>query len=620
MEQSTQPTYPGDATAQQGEKKRRWRLRLPFPLLLLVTVLFTALCLAGLQRLQFHRFTDALFREEMQSDTLSMHYVLANPEAYGIPGDQASLPVYSKASQEESYRLLEQYEKSSQGFCSYLMGNNSRQFLSLLTRQIQDQLREKEFPYYAEPLSPSSGVQSSLPILLAEYTFRNCQDVENYLSLLSSIPDYLDGIAAYEKEKAAAGLFMSDAAADSVIDQCYEIMDVARLTDDTHFLNTTFARRLQSLAEEGLLTPTRQADYLEQNHRLLLECVQPAYESLGDQILLLKGGDTNENGLAHFPAGKEYYAYLLQQATGSDRSIPDMEKMLAARLKHDTAELSRLLQTSPQLSRLSPEDLFPAMTPRQCLEDLQEQIKKDFPPMPKSAPLTCTVKDVDPSLENYCSPAFYLTPPIDDTSENSIYINQKDNPDPLELYTTLAHEGYPGHLYQTVYSQLYRQEKHFSPAYSLLHYGGYSEGWALYVEMRSYDYAKQLPLRQDAGEDADAFIDAIRLNRSIQLCLYTLLDLEIHYDGANFAQISKALAAFGITDQTVAKNIFDYIVQEPANYPKYYIGYLEFEMLRDAAQENWGNAYSDIRFHKLILETGPCPFDVLWKKIDAPAP
>lgn len=595
--------------------KKRTYLRAVLSILFVLILLLTAS--AGLQTLRFHRFSAELFREEMSSDTLSMHYTIAFPEPYGIPADTAALIPYSLESQEESIKQLAAYARTAASIKAPLLTRNSRNLLILLRAHLSDRLREADFPYYAEPLSPGSGIQSTLPVLLAEYTFRNQQDVDNYLSLLSQIPAYLDGIAAYEKEKADAGLFMSDSAADQVTTQCYEILSVEKLADDSHFLCTTFSQRLQALTDAGLLTEEEAAAYRQQNHSLLLECVQPAYESLGDSILLLKGNGKNEQGLAHFPDGKKYYAQLFAQTTGCNRPLTEVRQLLLQRLEEESQALALLVQKCPDLPTLYAGSPFPELSASEMLDDLQKRMQTSFPPMPESdAHPSCTIKEVSKSLEDYCAPAFYLTPPIDDNSENSIYINQKENPSGVELYTTLAHEGYPGHLYQTVYDQLYKQQSHANPAYALLHYGGYSEGWALYVEFLSYDYAKDLLAENGAGENELLAVDALRLNRSIQLCLYSLLDLEIHYEGADFKTVYKTLRSFGIDDADICRSIYNYIVEEPANYPKYYVGCLEFELLKETARQNWQKDYSDARFHQMILETGPCPFSTLWEKIE----
>ncbi len=582
---------------------------------LLLTVFLTVCLFAGFQAYRFHHFTNALFRDELESDTLSMHYILAAPEDYGIPADTACLVPYSKEGQEAGLARLLCYQKTAASINPLFLSQDSRLLLALLRRQLDDRLQEEQWPYYAEPLSPGSGIQSSLPILLAEYTFRTRQDVDHYLALLSQIPAYLEGFAAYEKEKAAAGLFMSDSAADKVIEQCYQIMDAGQLAAGTHFLNTTFAERLQNLTDRQLLTPEEQALYLQKNQTLLLECVMPAYEALGDALLLLKGSGTNKGGLAGLPDGKEYYAALFARTTGCSRSLAEVERLLIAQLQNDANALAALLDSSPALPVLAPEEEFPQDDAEAYIEDLKQRMQADFPAMPGNTTPACTVKPVSPSLEAYCSPAFYLTPPIDDISENSIYINGKDNPCGLELYTTLAHEGWPGHLYQTVYYQLCQQQNHINPARNLLHYGGYTEGWALYVEMLSYEYGEAYMKEKGLGEDAILVARAMRINRSMQLCLYTFLDLQIHYKGTGYDHVHDLLCQFGISDPEITKSIYDYIVEEPANYPKYYVGYLEFLLLKQAAKDAWREGYSDIRFHQMILETGPCPFSVLWNRL-----
>ncbi len=588
------------------------------PVLFLSVILISAVLFAAVQPLRFRRLADAFFKEELSGDTLSMHYVLADPQAYGIPADAVSFPAYSPELQTQAAERYLRYERTADTIPAFFLDDDSRLLLALLRDYLKTQRQEGSFSYYYEPLSPYSGIQASLPVLLAEYSFRSKQDVENYLSLLAQIPAFLDGAAAYEREKAAAGLFMPDACADRIIEQCRTILEGDSLKDDTHFLSVTFAERLFGLQKQGLLTQTEAAAYLEENRGLLLTRILPAYQELGRQLGLLKGQGRNPDGLAYFPEGKEYYALLLRQTTGSDREIARLEDMLAARLEQDARSLTLLLSRFPSLPSVSLPEYFPSLTPKEYLQDLQKRIEESFPALPgQEASPVCTVKDVSPSLQKYCSPAFYLTPPIDDMTENSIYINPANRLTGLDLYTTLAHEGYPGHLYQTVYYQRYQQEARIHPARNLLRCGGYTEGWALYVEMLSYEYVKDALRKSGAPLETLSYVDAMRLNRSIQLCLYSLLDIEIHYHGAKYETVRGYLSAFGITENGVAKNIYEYIVEEPANYPKYYIGYLEFTELKKDAQTIWKEGYSDLRFHTAVLNAGPCPFPALRSRLFA---
>ena len=73
---------------------------------------------------------------------------------------------------------------------------------------------------------------------------------------------------------------------------------------------------------------------------------------------------------------------------------------------------------------------------------------------------------------------------------------------------------------------------------------------------------------------------------------------------------------YGIDDEEVIQNIYEYIVGEPANYLKYYVGYLEFMELREKAEETYGEAFDEIAFHNALLSIGPAPFDIVEKYLN----
>ncbi|MEG2145448.1 MAG: DUF885 family protein, partial [Lachnospiraceae bacterium] len=186
-------------------------------------------------------------------------------------------------------------------------------------------------------------------------------------------------------------------------------------------------------------------------------------------------------------------------------------------------------------------------------------------------------------------------------SANVIYINQSQMGDSLELYTTLAHEGYPGHLYQNTYFA----SKNPAPIRSILNYGGYLEGWATYAEMCSY-YLSPLPKNHAT---------LLQKNASVMLGLYALADIGIHSNGWTLLETTKFFNNYGVTDSNTIKKIFEYIVGDPSNYLKYYIGYLEFLELKKVAIKRWGNDFSQKRFHETVLDIGPAPFDVIREQI-----
>lgn len=562
-----------------------------------------------------------LFRQEMLSNTLNMHYTVADPTKYEITEYTPVLPHYEKAKLSDNSEEQNLLLQTLASFQQELLTARENYTLRLLTSYLELSHSLAQFSYYEEPLSPGSGMQSQLPILLADYTFRTKRDVEDYLALLDQTDEYFDGLLVYEQEKAAAGLLASTATLEKVKTQCDTILTKSALEENSHFLQTTFRERVTKLYKEGLITAKEMQYYIDQNDRLLLTVLLPAYKRLADGLFILEDDSIPLEGLASKPEGREYYVCLLKEQTGSYRDIEDIREMLTDQFALEYQELQRLYQEYPEYAALgySAEDcdaLFSCSTAEEMLEDLQRRMAGDFPAIPDedSSLPSVTVKAVSESLADYCAPAFYLTPPLDDTDSNVIYINEKSTTSSLELYTTLAHEGYPGHLYQSVYSGRYLSGDVNGPARQLTWYGGYLEGWALYVEFMGYDYASEM--MEEQGEAVAAwYVQTEKHNRSLLLCLYSLLDLMIHYDKTSYAQVHQVLEKLGIKNPEATLAVYEYIVEEPANYPKYYLGYLEIQCLQTEARALWNEGYTNMRFHQFLLEYGPADFQTLREEL-----
>lgn len=574
-----------------------------------ITLVLLGLCTFYSDSARFDRFTEELFLSELSGNTLNLHYTIAYPENYHL-SEKAVLPIYKKDPAHSEDEALKDALNTLSSISPQNLSSQDAFTYYLLLRHLNLQLQGSTFSYYSEPFSPNSGIQSGLPILLADYTFRRKQDVEDYLDILEQSRAYLEGLLQYETEKAQAGLFMSDSSAGKVIDQCAVIMDGQLLENGTHFLHITFKERLEALIQEGLLTKEEAECYLSENNRLLTTVMAPAYEQIADTFTLLAGKGINDYGLCYYPQGRDYYKYLLASTTGSSRSVAEIKQILFADYKQNYTALLALIQKYPEIadSGLAASFALPASNPEAILADLKAKMAEDFPSLPKNQQGVATVKSTSASMQDYCSPAYYLTPPIDDMSKNIIYMNPKNNTDTLSLYTTLAHEGYPGHLYQTVYSQNYLNETDASCIRHLLHYGGYVEGWAYYVENLSYEYAKEY-VKDNAY--ATAYYEACRLNRNLHIGIYALLDIAIHYDGATLAEAQQILRGIGITNRNAVLHIYEYIREEPCNYLKYYLGFLEMGILKEEAASLWENDFSLYRFHQFVLETGPSDFNGL---------
>lgn len=564
---------------------------------------------------RFTNITSRLFVSEMEASTLNMHYTIADPSAYGIYDYKPLLPGYDSSSSHKGQSATKATLAQLSDIHTDKLTPQDAWLHTLLTRYLENSLTLSSYSGYYEPLSPHSGMQSQLPILLAEYTFRSKRDVEDYLALLEQTDEYFASLLVYEQEKADAGLLMPASFLRKVREQCDSILTEEALEQGTHFLQLTFRERLAGLYEQKQITDKEAAAYIARNDRLLRTVLLPAYTALGDGLLVLEDDSITLSGLASTPDGKAYYEALLVSETGSYRSVAELQTLLSDQFAAEYEAIRSILAAHPEAAQYYKQEApaFPLTTPEQMLSDLQARMQKLFPPIP-GTPAGSTVKTVSESLQDYTAPAFYLTAPLDDTAYNVIYINHKKTPDGLELYTTLAHEGYPGHLYQNVYHNRQALATGARPAGELLWYGGYLEGWALYTEFLSYDFAAGL-LLEGGNSQAALYAEIEKHNRSLQLCLYSLLDIMIHYENASYSRIAKMLEGFGITDSSSIKAIYSYIAAEPCNYPKYYVGYLEILSLKEQALAAWGNDYSDYRFHCFILDNGPADFLSLSEKL-----
>lgn len=538
---------------------------------------------------QFRTFTRSLFQTEVSANTISLHYTLRSPSDYGIAdipatyGSLSSDPVAAKASVRNVLSSLQEFDPDT------LSSENALTF-KILDTYLKNASTGTDYLLYQEPLGPVSGIHTQLPVLLSEYSFYDTQDVETYLALLKETPSYFDSVIRFEQKKATSGLFMPDYQADSVLDTCQSFIDMGK----ENYLVSTFNERIASL---DLLPENKKDSFQKENMKLVTEEIYPAYQNLITAIKSLKGKGMNEQGLSHFPYGKKYYEYLVRQTTGCNESISRLRLMTRAQILEDLSAMQKVL--FPADAALTQASVLEQTSPDSMLDDLRSKITDTFPEIPD---VDFQVKYVPESMQDYLSPAFYMIPAIDNLTENVIYINNGQTASGLNLYTTLAHEGYPGHLYQTVYFSAPEPD----PIRSILDFGGYVEGWATYAEMMSY-YLAPLPKTEAS---------LLQKNNSVILGLYALADMGIHYDGWSVTDTVRFFSDYGINDPNAVQSVYKLIIGSPANYLKYYIGYLKFYELKKEMADALGNQFSQKEFHRAVLDVGPAPFEIVYDEVE----
>ena len=413
--------------------------------------------------------------------------------------------------------------------------------------------------------------------------------MEDYLALLSQLDSYYGDILFFEEQKAAAGLGPSDASIERILESCQSYL----IDPVNNFLTETFETRLNSLSTDISLSEQQKNNFRSRHLEVIKNSFLPAYRHLIDGLSGLKGRGINEGGLCGFRNGRRYYEYLLRSGPGLSYNIEELKAALSDRMQKDLETISSLSKkTGPDLS-------FRLTDPPAILADLQTQMSGDFPVL-SEASKKYEIRYVPAQLESTLSPAFYLTAPLDDPTKNVIYINNGSTSAKDELYPTLAHEGFPGHLYQTVYFREHTR----NPLAALLTCSGANEGWATYVEQLSYFYDNGLSAKTSAYQAA---------MRSFSLCFHSLLDIGINYDGWSKDRAAAFVRTCFDADDTLVEELWQTMIDNPTNYLEYAGGYVEIMEMREEAEKKLGNRFSAKEFHKFLLDLGPVPFSVTRK-------
>ena len=133
--------------------------------------------------------------------------------------------------------------------------------------------KQDEYFLFSRPFSPVTGLQAQLPVLLAEYTFDCKEDIENYFSLLRSLPSYFESVLVFYDHQKEAGLLPCQTTMKHIQEQCQTFLS----DKGWKLLLTSFQTRLKQcdFLDEGEIF-----DYQKENKSLVKKQLVHAYENL----------------------------------------------------------------------------------------------------------------------------------------------------------------------------------------------------------------------------------------------------------------------------------------------------------------------------------------------------
>ncbi|MCL2426519.1 MAG: DUF885 domain-containing protein [Oscillospiraceae bacterium] len=543
----------------------------------------------------FDILMDELFEDWVTSDTISMNFTLADPEAMGIERPEVTFgTITSQESIEDSRQDTINLSNQLDDFVRAYLRYDQRIVYDILRRSLllsEIMGEDDDFFYVTGIIRPMNGLQVQLPILLAEFNFYTVEDIEIYLELLADTYRYFDEIIEFERERSRRGLFLNDANVDSVIESIESFIE----SPEDNLLITIFNDRIENYYG---LTDEQRERFMQENEYQVLNNVIRAYESLLEAMQELRGVGARSGGLANLPGGVEYAHALLRHRIGTDKSIEELGEVLSTWLQDTWSTAFEILQNNPELDerfRNGTAGQIDDMPVEQQIFKLRSQMMRDFPQIEGETGLS--VVEVHESLQDHLGPAFFLVPAVDRFNENVVYMNPASTDDNLFFFTVLAHESYPGHMYQNVYFRY--QFPH--PIRFALSNIGYSEGWATYAEMFSYFFA-------GIGEEEATLFWS---DRFLNMLMVSHIDFGVNLLGWDMEDVAEFLTIFGITDMDPAERMYNRVTAVPLNSLFYTLGFIEIIELRVEAENTLRSDFNLLDFHTFILDIGPAPFPII---------
>ena len=547
---------------------------------------------AGESDSDFEAFLESEFKQYMEADFMDMHYTIKDYEALGIIKPELNIGDATWESFEEAvYQAQASLDQLHTFDYNSLSEENQKIYATyeIFLESIRDM---NSYPQVYGYFDPATGLHENLLTNFTEYIFYRKQDIDDYLDVLESVPQFLEEALVVTKRQAGNGFFLRD----DMLDMTEESIDEFTSKTEDSELIIIFNEQIDEM--EGLTEDERQA-YKDRNRDIVLNSYIPAYRHVRDELEQLRGSRSFDGGLSEYAdGGLDYYKALVRYKTSSDKSIEEQFMECSDFMEWLVDQYIDLYMANPRVDDLYETETVSQKDAAEVLAYLESHLAN----FPEGPDVVYKHDYLDPSIANDATVAYYVQPPLDDIHDNVIRINPNGVSDENDLYSTLAHEGFPGHLYQITW---FADQEH---PYLRSYYGfmGYTEGWGMYSEWCAWDFS-----------DIDP--DAAELNKIYIALGYVedaAVDLAVNGLGWSEKEVADWLDSIGLNSAS-AGVLRDFVIQRPGLLLPYGVGMMNFIRLRTDAEERLGQDFNLKEFHTVLLTDGDRPFDMVAQDVNA---
>ena len=535
----------------------------------------------------FSDFEDELFQEMMSEDYTTLHFSLRDYQKYGIEKPDVNIGDASWDDYEDNVEDCDEYLKKLQSFDYDSLSETEQKDYRTISFYLERNKELNSYPYFDWAFNSAEGVIDNLLTTFTEFVFYEKEDIDDYLATLASVPAYLDQCLENTKKQAAKGYFLTDAMLKATEDAIEKFVD----KKDDNELIKIFDENIDAF--DGLSTEEKEA-YKKKNQEIVLNAYIPSYEKVAEELQKLKGSRKADYNVSSLDGGSEYYAALARYKTSIDADVETILDICTQYIEKSVDELYDIMQNHSEVT----EETLDFDSAEDVLSYLEGHLDA-FPVLDK---VYYNVQYLDPSVANDSIVAYYLSPPVDDMRDNVIKINGDNVSDVLDLYTTLAHEGFPGHLYQTNY-YIQQQPSLLRTQLTMM---GYQEGWGMFAEGQALHVSG---LSEYASEYQ-------KINIELNYVLSAAVDLGVNGLGWSTKDVSKYLDRLDL-NSSIAKDLYDFATLQPGTILPYGVGVAMFELLENKAKNALGNDFDQKAFNEVLLNDGNRPFEVVEDDVNA---
>lgn len=565
-------------------------------IIFVVTMLMISAVLSGCHKEKkqptqnFSELCADFIKYNLEDNALSAHYMVSDVSKYGVEYNEEDFIVgrIDFENIDESYEELREFLTEFECYDDKDLTKEEQYARKVICAYLQNQINYDGVDYLINLFAPSSGIISNLSTSFVEYAFFEKEDVDEYLLFLKDVPVMMDEVFDFTKKQSEDGYFMPNYVAEQTIAVCEQYLEA-----ENNPMIVTFEEKINKLD----LSDEEKKEYIELNKQYVEEYYNPVYTESIDLLTELLNTGENDGGLVKFGAdGKKYYEAIVKEKCSADISAKELATYLDKALDdalNGLIEMYMKDEDAYEHAALYQPDLE---DPNEVMEFLYDKVTEKFP-----TPVTdeYIIEYQNPACEIENVYAYYLSCRVDDVDYNSIKVNGSAvGSDKMALYTTLAHEGVPGHLYQFT---AFCGSDNIVEACKFTDFIGMSEGWAEYASTISLEF---LGL-------SDNYCETIYLNNIISYIVCSRLDVGVNYEGWTMEEARTFLSEYYYLSDEMLEDFYYMVIGDPGQFLPYTYGHLQMREFRALAEKELGDDFDEKEYHQFIIDLGITSLDIV---------